>query len=500
MRILFINPNLRPGHSIRYLPVGLAYVMTVVRQAGHDFDLLDIGLYDYSDGQVEDYLASHAYDAVLTGSIVTHYRWMKWLTRTIRRHQPQATIVVGNSVGGSIPEVFLGNSKADVVVIGEGEYAALELLDCLGKNGDLGQVPGIAYRGNDGRVIRTARRPAVDIDGIPRPDWTLFDVDQYFEITDAPSAFGVEEGEHATWRTMPVSTARGCVFSCSFCHIVFQHDPYRHRKTEAIIEEVGLAIDTYGANYVNFWDDLTFYKLSQAEKVVDGLLDSGHRFAWSAAVRTDLFGNPEIPYEKRLEVAHKFKQSGCVALGYSLESGNQQILELMNKRIRADWFAEQVAILREAGITSNTSVVFGYPIETPDTIRETFAMCESVGVYPSVGFLLPLPDTGMYTHALEHGYIRDENAFLDSITERQDICLNMTQMQDQEILDEITRGCGRLNEQLGLGLSEESYVRTGGYRKHTKPRNEGRPERNTNDVSFNYSNQLFDMGPEDGRE
>ncbi len=118
MRILFINPNLRPGHSIRYLPVGLAYVMTVVRHAGHDFDLLDIGLYDYSDAQVEDYLASHAYDVVLTGSIVTHYKWMKWLTRTVRRHQPQATIVVGNSVGGSIPEVFLGHSEADVVVIG----------------------------------------------------------------------------------------------------------------------------------------------------------------------------------------------------------------------------------------------------------------------------------------------------------------------------------------------------------------------------------------------
>ena len=500
MRILFINPNLRPGNAIRYLPVGLAHVMTVVKQAGHDFDLLDIGLCDYDDTQVEEFLASHRYDVVLTGSIVTHYAWMKWLTRAIRRHQPEATLVVGNSVGGSIPEVFLANSEADVVVIGEGEYATLDILECLGRGGDLGQVSGIAFRGQSGRVIRTALRPAADIDGIPRPDWSLFDTDAYFAITDAPSAFGVDDGPNATWRTMPVSTARGCVFSCTFCHIVYQHDPYRHRKTEAIVEEIGHIIETYDANYINFWDDLTFYKLSQAEKVVDGLLESGHRFSWSAAVRTDLFGNPKIPYAKRLEVAHKFKQAGCVALGYSLESGNQQILEMMQKRIRADWFAEQVAILREVGITSNTSVVFGYPIETRDTIRETFAMCERVGVYPSVGFLLPLPDTGMYTYALEHGHITDENVFLDSITERQDICLNMTQMPDQEILDEITRGCGRLNEQLDLGLSEESYVRTGGYRKHTKPRNEGRPERNQNDVSFNYSNQMLDMGPEDGRE
>jgi radical SAM superfamily enzyme YgiQ (UPF0313 family) len=499
MRLLFINPNLRPGHATRYLPVGLAYVMTLVERAGYDFDLLDVGLYDYDDAQVEAWLASHRYDVVLTGSIVTHYAWMKWLTRAIRRHQPEATIVVGNSVGGSIPDLFLANSAADVVVIGEGEYATLDLLECLRRGGDLGRVPGIAFRGQSSRAIRSARRPAADIDGIPRPDWSLFDADAYFAVTDAPSAFGVDDDPNATWRTMPVSTARGCVFDCTFCHIVFQHDPYRHRKTEAIVEEVGHAIETYGANYINFWDDLTFYKLSQADKIADGLLASGHRFSWSAAVRTDLFGNPGIPRARRLEVAHKFKQSGCVALGYSLESGNQRILEMMQKRVRADWFAEQVAVLREVGITSNTSVVVGYPIETRETIRETFAMCERVGVYPSVGFLLPLPDTGMYAYALEHGHITDEDAFLDSITERQDICLNMTQMPDQEILDEITRGCERLNEQLGLGLSEASYVRTGGYRKHTRPGNEGRPKRNPNDVSFNYSNQMFDTRREGGR-
>ncbi|MDJ0787991.1 MAG: radical SAM protein [Myxococcota bacterium] len=496
MRILFINPNLRPGNPVRYLPVGIAYVMTVVKQAGYDFDLLDIGLHDHDDASVEAFLERERYDVVLTGSIVTHYKWMKWLTRAIRRTQPEATIVVGNSVAGSVPEVFLENSEADVAVIGEGEYTTLALLDCLKAGGGLHEVAGIAFRGGDGGVVRTARRPAAPIDSIPRIDWELFDVERYFEITDA-SAFGREEDGSKRWRTMPVATARGCVFSCTFCHIVYKHDAYRHRCTEDVVSEVDDLIERYGANYINFWDDLTFYKLSQAEKIVDGLLASKHRFSWSAAVRTDLFGNPKIPYAKRLEVARKFKEAGCVALGYSLESGNQQILEMMEKHIQADYFAEQVAILRDVGITSNTSVVFGYPIETRETMRETFSMCESVGVYPSVGFLLPLPDTGMYTYARKHGFIEDENAYLDSITERQDICINMTQMEDQEILDEIQRGCGRLNEKLELGLSEDSYVRTGGYRKHTKKQleSDGSPTRNENDTSFNYSNQVFDLGP-----
>ena len=498
MRLLFINPNLRPGHAIRYLPVGLAYVMTVVKEAGYDFDLLDIGLYDQDDAQVEDFLASNRYDVVLTGSIVTHYKWMKWLTRAIRRHQPDAKIIVGNSVGGSIPDLFLQHSEADIVVRGEGEYAAVDTLACLRAGGDLGQVAGISFRADGDRIVHAPTRPAADIESIPMIDWELFDVDQYFEVTDAPSAFGIELDDGRQWRTMPVATARGCVFKCTFCHIVYKHDPYRHRKAESIGAEIRHLLDRYEANYINFWDDLTFYKLSQAEKIVDGLLEMPERFYWSAAVRTDLFGNTRIPYEKRLEVARKFKDSGCVALGYSLESGNQEILDMMEKRVKLEYFEEQVGILREVGITSNTSVVIGYPIESRETMRQTFEMCERNLIYPSVGFLLPLPDTGMYDYAREHGYIPDENAFLDSITERQDICLNMTSMSDAEILDEIVRGCSRLNEKLDLGLSEDSFVRTGGYRRHTRVRDDeaqDSPRRNPNDVSFNYSNQLFDMGP-----
>jgi len=494
MRLLFVNPNLRPGSEVRYLPVGLAYVMTAVQNAGYDLDLLDIGLGDETDDEVEAYLARGHWDVVLTGSIVTHYKWMKWLTFAIRRHQPHAKIIVGNSVAGSVPELFLEHSAADIVVVGEGESTTLDTLEALGRDDDLARVPGIVFRAET-RCIHNPRRSAAPIDSIAMPNWKLFDVKRYFTITDSPSAFGVRQ-DGQNWRTMPVATARGCVFSCTFCHIVYKHDPYRHRSTQSVLSEVDACITEYGANYINFWDDLTFYKLSQAEKIIDGLLDSGHRFSWSGAVRTDLFGNPRVPYSKRLAVARKFKESGCSALGFSLESGNTEILKMMNKHVEVDFFEEQVAILREVGITCNTSVVFGYPIETRESIRQTFELCERNRVYPSVGYLLPLPDTDMYRYALKHGYIDDEDAFLDSITERQDICLNMTQLTDEEILFAIEDGLSRLNEMLGLGLDRSHLVRTGGYRKHTKVDGANAPAvplRNRGDVSFSYSQAVFDM-------
>ena len=60
-------------------------------------------------------------------------------------------------------------------------------------------------------------------------------------------------------------------------------------------------------------------------------------------------------------------------------------------------------------------------------------MCLKAKVYPSIGYLLPLPATGMYDHALKHGFIKNEDKYLDSITERQDLCLNMTKMGDDEV-------------------------------------------------------------------
>ena len=87
---------------------------------------------------------------------------------------------------------------------------------------------------------------------------------------------------------------------------------------------------------------------------------------------------------------------------------------------------------------------------------------------------------------------------IDSITERQDICLNMTKLSDEEIMVEIKNGAHQLNEMLQLGLSEDSYIRTGRYKnykakikKYKFPLDPKNIERDENDFSFNYSNTEF---------
>ena len=187
---------------------------------------------------------------------------------------------------------------------------------------------------------------------------------------------------------------------------------------------------------------------------------------------------------------------GCYLCGFASESGNQEILEMMNKKIDVNAFNDTVKILREADIIPSTSVVFGYPVETKETIRQTFDQCLKAGVYPSIGFLLPLPYTVMYDYAKAHGFIVDEDQYLESITERQDICLNMTKMTDEDIMSEIKIGAKKLNDMLELGLTEDTYIKTkinpnSKVKKKLKPLDPEKIERIENDVSFNYSATEF---------
>lgn len=516
MKILFVNPSLRPEASHRYLPVGLGYVVTAAKAAGFAFDILDIDATDYTDDQVEAYLAKGKYDVVALGSIVTHYRWVRWLVQTAKRINPRTVTIVGNSVGSSIPEILFHHSPVDVVVLGEGDITTVEVLEALRDGKPLGAaiepatpvphdngsysaclkgvgIAGIVFRDAQGRIVQNDRRTATKaVDDLPWPDWDLFDVQTYIKR-------GRETARGEVWRygreeavVFPVNTARGCVFKCTFCHYVFWHDPYRHRSVESIIGEIRQLQSKYGANYINFWDELSFHKIGPTEKFLDALEAADLGIHYTAAVRSDLLGRDDITYEDRRRVADKFARTGCMSLGFSLESGNDEILTAMNKRVRADFFREQVKVLREAGVVCSTSVVVGYPQETPDTLADTIRMCEETKVYPSVGYLLPLPATGMWKHALENGFITDPHQFLIDVTERQDLVINMTTMSGEQFEGEIKRGLAYLNDVLNCQLDESTLIRTGGYQRHIRNQNaevqnaEVFKHRNTTD-SLNYA-------------
>ena len=157
-KILFVNPSLRLYSSTKFLPVGIASVMSYLKSCKIDFDFLDVDINDMEDNAVENFLEDNRYDIILSGSIVTHYKWMKWLTKTVRYYNPKSIIIVGNSVAGSIPTLFLTNSDADIAIMGEGELSTNETIFSILNDEDISNIEGIAYKKSNGTVKVNPKR------------------------------------------------------------------------------------------------------------------------------------------------------------------------------------------------------------------------------------------------------------------------------------------------------------------------------------------------------
>lgn len=452
MNIALVNINIRPYMDKAYFPIGLAYVATAMKRTGYVFDIIDIEAYRYSEQELESMLAKKQYDVIGFGTLVSGYRYAKEVAAIARKANPSAVIVAGNSVASSIPEHLLRNTEVNIAVKGEGDITIVSLLNAIRDKTPLEHVKGIMYL-DKGLFVDTGHDTIMDIEAVGHPDWDLFDMDLYVHkaVQDVrkPYPLPIEQ-----IKAFVVNTARGCPFRCSFCYHVFQYTKYRYRSPKSILEEISLLQKRYGINYINFFDELTFFSKKQVTEFVDQLLASGLKFFWNADVRSDLFTKSDLALLKRV------KESGCIGLGYSLESGNPEILKTMNKKLTVSNFIEQKNALDAAGIKTMTSLVLGYPQETPETIKQTFDVCYDLNMYPSVGYLLPQPGTPMFEVARQKGYATDMENYLFKMGDRQDLRFNLTSMPDEVLVNEVMHHLQRISDKLGLGFTQQKLIKT----------------------------------------
>lgn len=459
MKILVINISLRPYLQQFVPPVGLGYILTAIDRAGFEYEFLDIDIYRYSNEEVEDIIRAKEFDVAAFGCLVSGYKIVKWLASVIKSKDKNIPVIVGNSVATSIPELLLTKTQVDIGVMGEGDMTIIEVINALINKTPLNRVKGIYFKGN-GNVISTPERELIaDVDSIPNINWDLFDIQLYLE----KSKLLVPEPylrDYDSLRAMPVNSARGCIYACDFCYHVFRGKKYRPRSPKSICAEIKHLRDKYGVNFVTFYDELTLYSRKQCEQLCDEIVNENlNDIAYSASARSDLLGDADIG------LARKLKQAGFHHIGYSLESASPEILQTMNKRITVEKFNQQTRVLQAAGICTETSLVIGYPQETPETIKRTFDACYDVGIYPTTGYLVPQPGTPIYEYAKKIGKITDEEDYLlNVIGDRQDFRINLTQMSQSEIEVIVKENLARISQKLKLNLAETSLIKTGHYK------------------------------------
>lgn len=421
MKILLISPLLTPFRKPGIYNIGLGYIASVLIENGHNVEILDIEGYRYIKTKVLSIIKKTNCDIIGIGTLITGYRYLKWLTKEIKKIKPNVPIILGNSVGTTIPEIAINNLSIDIIVIGEGEVTILEVVDALEQKKDLSNIQGICFKKN-GQIIRTPNRELIkDIDTLPMPAWNLFPQEIYMNKYKnsslekrLPPPIGV------------ISTSRGCPFHCTYCYHPFQYQKVRYHSAERVIEEIKALKQNYNIKSFMFADDLSIVSAKRIFKICDLLEKEKLNLKWIVSGRVDLITE---------ELLRKMKNAGCQVISFGIESGSQKILDNIKKQVTVLKAKKAILLCNKIGIYPGTSFMIGNVGETRETVLESVSFITKYIAEPVFFFITtPYPETELFNYAEERGLIKDKIKLFENYGEQgSQIHVNFTEMSDEEL-------------------------------------------------------------------
>ena len=404
---------------IHWFPQGLAYIATALRNAGHNVVIYNQDQYHYPEAHLTDYLTRNHFDVVGLGVIAGYYQYQKLLkiSEAINRVPNRPLYILGGHEPSPEPEYFLKKTNADVIVIGEGDITVVNLLDALENRKDLSSVNGIAYL--DGRrLVRTEHQALIkDIDSIPLPAWDLFPTD-YYALIRGPHAKNNE-------RAFPVLSAQGCPFKCNFCYRM--DEGFRARSPESIIEEIQILKKDHEISYIRFTDELLMSSPRRTIVLCEAFIQADLNIKWSCNGRLN-HATPEI-----LKI---MKRAGCVFINYGIESFDDNMLRVMNKKLTTDQIIRGTEATLAEGISPGLNIIFGNIGETAEILQKGVEFLLKYDDHSRVRTIRPVtpyPGCDLYYYAIEKGLLKDCADFYENKHINSDLLsVNFTELSDDE--------------------------------------------------------------------
>jgi len=333
-------------------PLGLLYLSSYLKARGADVAVFDSTFRRFAD--FEEYLARHRPPVVgIAVNLMTKHHALRMMAAAKR---VGARVVLGGPEPPHYAAEYL-QAGADVVVIGEGEQTLEELLPVLLRHssdraleGALEAVAGVACAG--GRTPARAQLPALD--ALPFPDRGTIDLDRYLSAWRARHGFA------------PVSliTARGCPYTCTWCSRSVFGTSHRRRSPQNVADEVQAVVDRYRPDRLWYADDVFAIHRSWTIEYAAELHTRKLRLPFECISRAERIDDA---------VADALVELGCWRVWIGAESGSQQILDAMQRKVSVERVHAASTLLRRRGIQVGMFIMLGYDGERDDDLRATVA-------------------------------------------------------------------------------------------------------------------------------
>ena len=294
---------------------------------------------------------------------------------------------------------------ADIVCVGEGEGAVVELAEALMTGGDINDIKNLWVREGD-QIFRNELRPLVqDLDALPFPDYT----GQNKLFIEAGQVHEVPGNTERTIYWM--MTARGCMFNCTYCCNNSLKKAYRglgkylrRRSPQSIIDELTYMKEKVlpNLNFVVFVDDIFVYD-------IDWLREFKVLYKERINLPFCCFFHPKVINEG---LAAELKDAGVEFMIAGIQSGSETTRKKYFKRFESNRVILNAAmILKKYGIDCAYNIILDNPVETEsdqmETLKLLLKMQRPYELQPTT--LTHFPETELTTFLVDEKLIAPED-------------------------------------------------------------------------------------------
>jgi len=397
-KILFFNP---PSRKSVYLSTNVSVgapsypSLSLATLAGnlikeHNVKIIDFDLFANFYEPLFDEMRNFKPDIVASSAITPNYLTVKDIMYKIKEKYSHIRTVIGGVHVTTLQEETSKEDCFDVIVTGEGDTVISELLSsCSAKN-----VAGIIYKDvTSGERIHTPKRKLIsNLNALPYPAWNLFSLKKY-------------KNSRLSSRRNPVGlieTSRGCAFQCNFCNKLTFGSEYRVKDPKRVVDEMQYMLKC-GFKEIHIIDDNFTQDIDRAKEVCAEIIKRNLKFTWSLfnGVRVDMVD---------FEFFKLAKESGCWQVAFGIETGDQNILNKINKKVRLSQSENAVNLAKKAGIDTFGFFVLALSGETEESLKRTIEFAKKLPLdMAKFDICIPYPGTPYYNELKSERRIKSDN-------------------------------------------------------------------------------------------
>jgi anaerobic magnesium-protoporphyrin IX monomethyl ester cyclase len=390
LTVLLFKLNLEADEQIP--PISLGYLAASTPR--HDIRIIDGQKDSFDEKALVEYCRRNSVDVLGIQAMTKDLPASRKLLRFVKTALPDLITTVGGVQSSLMPQEtlqFYGNST-DCVFAGESEIGFSRWLDALERDGSVGgdDIPGLVWRRNDGSIGLNQPEFINNLDDIPFPRWDL--------MPPASYPYAPHGGFLKQYPVAPIITSRGCPFSCTFCSApVLCNRRIRFRKLDNIFAEINLLHDKYGVREIHIEDDNFSLRRSFVLAFCRRMRENGRAITWAFpnGIRLDTLDD---------EVLKAMRDAGAYLLNFGIESGDDETLIRIKKKLTTAQIREKVALARKYGFLTGGFFIIGFPWETEAHVKRTFRFARSLDLdHAAFSYYQPFPGTELSRELQERG-------------------------------------------------------------------------------------------------